>query len=108
MHAEMYVALHIGYLAGRLEGVWYEVADDAVTYYYRDELSPICCQGVERMLRRPRGWTWAAYWIYLAGRIDGLEWWEVVNVDDESYPDEWLRSGVGLCSAVIDIEGWLA
>lgn len=94
----MQVALHLDPRTGDLEGIWFELPgwEEALACLYRDETSISHAIGVDVMSARSPMLTWHEYWAYLAGGSPYFDWWEVAEVDDESYPEELLYD-IGSC-----------
>lgn len=81
----MRVCLHIDRATGYVAGAWWELPDELLDCEYAEPLSMLALEGVEWMARRPADMSWHRYWQRLADRVSPLEWFEVAEVDDESY-----------------------
>ena len=57
---------------------------------YVDPISTVALAGVQEMLARPEGRSWHEHWQRLSDRVSPWTWWEVAEVNDESYPYELL------------------
>ncbi len=86
----MRVCFQIDHATGRPCGVWWEIGDDELDCGFVDPISTVALAGVQEMLARPPGRTWHDHWQSLADRVSPWTWWEVAEVDDESYAYELL------------------
>jgi len=84
------VCFQIDHATGRPCGVWWEIGDDELDCGYVDPISTVALAGVQEMLARPPGRTWHDHWQRLADRVSPWTWWEVAEVNDESYEYELL------------------
>jgi len=57
---------------------------------YVEPISMVALHGVETMMAKPPEMPWHEYWAVLADGMSPLTWWEVADVDDESYGYELL------------------
>jgi len=86
----MRVCFELEFPAGRVIGAWWEIWGGELDCQYDDPISMKALLGVQTMLARPPTWSWHQYWDRLVDRISPLQWWEVGEVDDESYGYELL------------------
>lgn len=86
----MRVCFQIDHATGRPCGVWWEIVDDELDCGYVDPISTVALAGVQEMLARPPGRTWHDHWQRLTDRVSPWTWWEVAEVNDESYSYELL------------------
>jgi hypothetical protein len=84
------VCFQISHLTGRPCGVWWEVGDDELDSGYVDPITTVALAGVQEMLARPPGRSWHEHWQRLSDRVSPWTWWEVAEVNDESYCYELL------------------
>jgi len=84
------VCFQIDHATGRPCGVWWEIGDDELDCGFVDPISTVALAGVQEMLGRPPGRTWHDHWQSLADRVSPWTWWEVAEVNDESYEYELL------------------
>lgn len=71
-------------------GVWWEIWDDDVAGGYLEPISMVALIGTMEMLSKSPLMTWWEHWDRLAERVSPNSWWEVIEVDDESYEKELL------------------
>lgn len=74
-------------------GAWWEIGqfeDQELDCAYVDPVSMVALIGTIEMLAKPAGYPWHEWWQGLADRVSPLTWWEVADVDDESYAYELL------------------
>ena len=89
----MRVCFQIDHATQLIAGAWWEIgheADQELACQYADPVSTLALAGVNDMLARPTGFPVHAWWDKLRDRISPLTWWEVAEVDDESYGYELL------------------
>ena len=89
----MRVCFQIDHATQMIAGAWWEIGyevDMELDCQYADPISTVALAGICEMLARPPGFPVHAWWSKLANRISPLTWWEVAEVDDESYGYELL------------------
>jgi len=89
----MRVIFQIDHLTQAIAGCWWEIGDfedKELDCQYVEPISIVALHGVESMMSRPPGMLWHEWWQGLADRVSPLTWWEVAEVDDESYAYELL------------------
>lgn len=89
----MRVCFQIDVETSQVAGVWWEIGDftdQTLDCAYVDPISMVALLGIETMMRRPPTMSWHAYWAHLASRVSPTQWWEVAEVDNESYAYELL------------------
>lgn len=86
----MRVCFQIDHLSNEPCGVWWEIDQDEVDCEYVDPVSTVALAGVMQMMTRPKSVTWWQWWDMLAGKTSQATWFEIVEVDDESYGYELL------------------
>jgi len=87
------VIFQIDHLTQAIAGCWWDIGrseDQEFDCAYLDPVSMVALIGTIEMLAKAAGDPWYEWWQGLADRVSPLTWWEVAEVDDESYAYELL------------------
>jgi hypothetical protein len=85
------VCLQIDHATNAVCGAWWEVGyGNDLDCAYIEPLSMVALTGVTEMFAKNPLVSWWDHWDRLSERISPGIWWEVVEVDDESYAYELL------------------
>lgn len=98
----MIVCFQIDVQTQQLVGAWWEIGspEDEVPELdcaYVDEVSTVALAGTIEMYAKPEATSWHDWWRYLSERTSFSVWWQIAEVDDESYGYELLYK-TGTCN----------
>jgi hypothetical protein len=85
------ICVQIDHATNAICGAWWEIGrEEELDCAYVAPLSMVALAGVMEMFAKDQAVTWWEHWDRLAARISPSTWWEVIEVDDESYAYELL------------------
>lgn len=98
----MIVCFQIDVHTQQIVGAWWEIGspedeDQELDCAYVDEISMVALAGTIEMYAKPKVTSWQDWWRHLSERTSFSTWFEIAEVDDESYGYELLYK-TGTCN----------